>query len=317
MSFPIHSYWQGKVHSGTNRGIIYASLRFNNDQLFSNVIFYDYQLGPALISASGKLSGLTTELQMSSFKQMGIIPGVICPLVGKYDLSFDNEYRKATGTWQTDVGTQGQFDFIRIQTSLFFWCYISILVRGQWLWQQLLRLGRFLVAVIMEFVTFVYAVGLFIALPGAALYYHINLSPWILILLILPTPFIFRKQLDQFILFLRASGIKSIPGIAFGESQAPNVEAKTNCISTGNEVYDTLNRVFALKTKIMLLEVYLKEGLPESEFIRLCNRLDLTNTQTNATKDILIEKGCLHIVDKIFQITKTGEGYLRDGVRFP
>jgi hypothetical protein len=316
LSLPKRSIWEGKI-SGTNRGVVYTRLTKRENSLLAEVIVYDYQCGPSLITASGTLANKICELEMSQFKAMGSIIGMVFPAIGKYNLKLSDDYQKAEGTWKTDIGTQGQIVLKAINGGLLKWRWLLLLVRLQWTWRKLVDGISFLVQLLKNSLVFAYAIFLFFILPLFLLAKNVNISPWVLILLVLPAPFAFKNYVGKLIFLLRTAGVKAVGGLTLSESQNNPPATPNNYVSTGNPYFDELNRLFVLKTKILLLEVYMQEGISEDTFRKLAGRLGLDSLNTEATLSILKDKACMELIDGILKITKAGDDYLRYGIRFP
>lgn len=97
----IEGFWKGYL-SGTNRGSLLVHVKQTN-ALPCKAIFQDQTFGPAIISLEGNLVGTRAELRLVTF--CGVV--LTAPLNGQLIFNFTEDFAAAEGTWQTDIGTQG------------------------------------------------------------------------------------------------------------------------------------------------------------------------------------------------------------------
>ncbi len=104
----ISGRWTGEI-SGTNRGQLSLQLNQENDEVEGEIVLNDLEFGITKIEVKGKVNQDTILASLKTF--LSSAPQV--PTNGKLVGKIDKDGKTITGTWETDIGTNGQFVLVK------------------------------------------------------------------------------------------------------------------------------------------------------------------------------------------------------------
>lgn len=285
----IPRFWSGYI-SGTNRGNLFISLDQHGEVWHGTAFVQDHEFGVTIVAFSGKLSGNQAELRLHDF--WGSAP--MMALYGELKLNFGQNFQSAEGSWQTDIGTQGTCKLwpADIGRSLSW-----LRVAGGKSQVFLRRCGAT-----------VYAVVLFIvALLSLSKIFEVSYPS--LILLLVPTPYVFRKNLTELITAYR---VRKVGPIEF-ETQNPLTEDIRRVIS--QQVQETvafvaLNGFFVIRTKLLLIWLSQNPPVDRVQFSAHGTTIGVPPENLDATWNALLASGCATLEGDKLSITDLGRRYV-------
>jgi hypothetical protein len=233
----VEGIWIGYTQ-GTNRGkvLLRITRRANTaNGLAAEGILCDEQLGVTEARLSGQTSGDKAELQILEVR--GFAPRV--PREGQVVLNL-KEDGTAEGQWQTDIATSGAFKLVRATFGTIGW-YLRILFA-----KASLVCRKWLARIYGSFL---------VALAIVSIFWNTKISYSALILLLVPVPFVFQRQLAQLIALVHSARIKKLGHIEFAIEQNPPPEeivAVARLQAQEGIVFANLNHFFVSRTKMLL-----------------------------------------------------------------
>jgi hypothetical protein len=208
------------------------------------------------------------------------------------------------GQWQTDIGTAGAFKISRATFGTIGW-YLRILsAKASFAWHKWLPpvYGSFLVV-----------------LAVVSIFWNTNISYSALILLLVPVPFVFRRQLAQLIALFHSARIKKLGPIEFNLEQNPPNEqifAAARLQAQEGVVFWHLNQFFALRTKVLLAVVaHSNGGLSIADFRNLALAFGAPPENVDVTISAIVQANCAQIQNERILPTVLGQRYVQVGLR--
>lgn len=277
--------WKGYV-IGTNRGRLLIRIKQKDDLLKATALFKDEAFGPALLSLHGKLAGLQTELRLDDFCWL---PGLIRPLDGKLTLKFSTDFLEAEGKWETDIGTSGICKVSAVSSSVIKWWSSIVGVK----WSFFLR----------KFFPLFYTLILFIT-ATLDLFEIVKISYPSLILLLIPSPYIYRTYLGSLIHTYR---VRRIGPVELEQKPYidPNIVAHPIIAA-----FKLLDQFFVHRTKLMLYWLAQKQRVRYEEFIEYAKQIEVPIENIEAIRQAIINSGCATYEKENIIITGFGKQYL-------
>lgn len=286
---PIPRFWRGYI-SGTNRGNLSISLDQHGELLHGIAVVQDHEFGTAAVAFSGTLSANQAELRLHDFR--GSAP--IMALYGELKINFGVNFQSAEGSWNTDIGTQGTCKLwpADIGRSLAW-----LRVAGGKSQVFLRRYGAPLYAGVLFVV----------ALLSLSKVFEVSYQS--LILLLVPTPYVFRRNLGELITAYRVRKV----GPVELESQNPITEDIRRVIS--QQVQETvafvaLNGFFVLRTKLLLIWLSQNPPVDRAQFNAYATAIGVSADNLDATWSAIIYSGCAGLVEERLAITDLGRHYV-------
>jgi hypothetical protein len=287
--------WRGYV-SGTNRAAIFVRFVQRECELKAQAVVFDHQFGPSIIQMSGNVTGQKAQLRLLRF--LGNAP--LMPLDGQITVTLDEKFTIAEGNWSTDIGTTGICKLLKSNESDLRWYYRL----------RRIRLGWF----IMRWRNTVYCAAL-LCVAVAALTQRVQI-PWqVLILLLLPAPFLFSHHLARLAGVLQFARVKKIGPIEFQTPPTPEILAAANPQGQEGVTINQLNQFFALRTKVLLAVLAHSNEMPVSDFSQLARSFGVPDENLEITMKAIIQMGCAQLTDNKIIPTAWGQRYVRFGLR--
>lgn len=283
----IERFWHGYL-SGTNRGSVLIHVEQQGDTLRCKAIVQDQTFGPGIISLEGKLIGTRAELRLVTFS--GVF--LSAPLDGQLVLNFAQDFGAAEGTWQTDVGTQGTCKPWKSRLSASLW-YLRLF--GNRL-QILLR--KYCAVAYLSFLLLVVIL---------ALSKTVELSYQILILLLTPAPYLFRKHLIE---LFQALKVRKLGPLELEQSPLSD----DTRLLIARQVQDTvafvlLDGFFVPRTKAILLWLAQNRRVDRAQFDLYAQSIGVPPENLEATWSALLVSGCAVLAEGRLTITELGNRY--------
>ncbi len=283
------SYWTGYI-TGTNRGRVWLKIDASEGRVTAKASLFDHQVGPATIRFEGSqpAEGSSLELRLVAFSGSP----AVTPLDGGITITLgSNSQPHSVGSWWTDIGTSG--------------AVIIRPIRLGWLKFMTARIRAFFLRYCPGTVGFLYVFGLFgLGLLGAL--GVIGISAWQLILMLLPGPFLLRRQIKAILGDLGVSKAgpfefnAQVPPESMGVTERPlEVDGTRPSPQQITAYLAKLDEFFAPITKSLLIMVSLfPNGMDVPQFFQMAKGLGAQEAN----------------IPMIFQaITGTGVAELRDG----
>ena len=288
--------WRGYV-SGTNRATIFVRFQQRDDELNAQAVVLDHQFGPSIIQLSGSIENQKAQLRLLSF--LGHAP--LRPLDGQISITLDEKFGTADGNWSTDIGTAGTCKLLRSNESDLRWYYRLRRIRLAWFimcWRN------------KVYCTFLFAVAI------AALIQRVQISWQVLILLLLPAPFLFSHHLARLVGVFQSARVKKIGPIEF-EQNPPTAEiiAAATQNAQENVAFNQLNQFFVLRTKIMVGILAHSNGMGLAEFGQLARSFGVAAENVEMTLRAILQTGCAQSVGDKITPTDWGRRYVQRGLR--
>ncbi len=279
---------------GTNIGVL--SVRFYNskNQLKAKAFFVDQQFGPTTVLASGNLSDNKGTFKLSEFHSLA----PFIPISGQLSLVFNPDNLTAEGTWLTDLMTSGTCRLTQTKMSLAgLWLKI-IEIRLKWLVRRCTSL--------------IYLLFLFLIALGS-LCERVKLSTLNLILLLLPAPFLFTKQLGKLIDTLRHAKLKKFGPFEIDQTPpSPEIVAAASTTNSSSPAaFDALNKFFVPRTKFMLSAISQRGSVTNVEFVQLAKDISIPFDNIEQTLTALLEVSCVEVESNLIKVTNHGRNYLK------
>lgn len=247
--------------------------------------------GPAIVSLTGKLDGPRSKLQLVHFR--GFAP--LVPLDGQITLDFDKN--TAEGSWSTDIGTTGTCKVRVTSMSIAQWWARLGAINFRFCWRKYsdqVYVALLLFVVILDLVRFV------------------QVSYPILILLLMPAPYILRNYLAQLIAMIQAARIKKIGPIEFEQNpMTQNVRQLITQEVQETVAFLTLDGFFAPRTKLILVWVAQNQAVDRLQFDMYATAtLGVSPDNIDVTLNALIVSRCVTLEDARLTITEMGRRYV-------
>jgi hypothetical protein len=266
-------FWRGYL-TGTNRGTILLRLKQNGGKVCAKAVVLDHQFGPAVVWLNGTLSGAKLELRFADFRS----EAGIRPLDGTVILNINEESGIAEGTWQTDIGTSG---VCRLHASS-----LNLLCWGLRLVAARLRQLIFKWAATI-YLLFVLAIAI-ANLSGIA-----QLSWPVLVLLLLPAPFLFASDLARLIAVLRGVGVRKLGLLELDQNPPPSEIVEMLRQQTQETVtFFLCDNFFVLRTKLLLILLAQQRSVDRAEFNALATGLGVPNDNIETTWNAILSSRC-------------------------
>jgi hypothetical protein len=216
-----------------------------NGKLFGKAIMHDQEYGSTILSLEGTLNNLEADLHLRDF--IGWAP--LIALYGNLKLTFTNDFNEAEGTWKTDIETQGTCKFWPKKMRPVLW-RIYLLING-------LRIA------VRQYFAPLYLIFLLI-IAILAVGGIIEVSWQALVLLLIPAPYLFRKQSIELIQALKVRKLGPVE-----LEQGPVTDEIRLLIA--RQVQETvafvlLDGFFVPRTKAMLLWLVQNERVDRTQF---------------------------------------------------
>jgi hypothetical protein len=297
----VEGIWSGYTQ-GTNRGKILLRIeRATNtaNGLTAKGILYDEQWGITEAWFSGQTSGDKAEFRILEVR--GIAP--LVPRDGQFVFNL-KEDGTAEGQWQTDIRTSGGFRVARAPFGTIGWYRRNFFAKASFAWHKCLApiYGSFLVA-----------------LAVVSIFWKTKISYSALILLLVPVPFVFRRQLAQLIGFIHFARIKKAGPFEFDLPQNPPTEeivAAARLQTQEGIVFAHLNQIFVLRTKVLLAVVaHSNGGLSLVDFRTLALSFGVPPENVDVTMSAIVQANCARIQDERILPTPLGQRYVQAGLR--
>jgi len=280
----IQKYWKGHV-IGTNRGKLFIRIKQKAETLKTIALFKDEAFGPALVSMHGNLSGLQTEMHLDDFWSLGLIR----PLDGKLTLNFSSDFSGAEGKWETDIGTSGICKISAISGSLIKWWASIFSVR----WSFFLRKYSPL---------FYTLILLIIAILG--LFEVVKITYPALILLLIPSPYIYRTHLG---FLIHAYRVRRIGPVELEQKPYIDPTIATHPIIAA---FKLLDQFFVHRTKLILYWLVQKQTITYEEFEEYAKHIGVPIENIEATRQAIIMSGCATYEKEKIIVTEFGKQYI-------
>ncbi len=282
--------WKGYL-AGTNRGRIWLRLRERPTRVEGHALFFDQVLGHAVIRLEGQRHGRTLELRILSFQ--GLAPPGASPLDGDVKFELADDLRSATGTWHTDVGTQGT-GWVRARGAPGSFLTRSVFARLRFLWR------RHLPPVYALFV------GTLAVLGSLE---RIKLSTPVLVLILVPAPYVFRRHIAHLI---QAFKLRRLGPVELGE-QSPINPQLGNLVRQqveGTVRLMLLDGFFVPRTKALLAWLASKGSVTKQEFDQMASVFGVAPDNVETTRSVIVEFGCAMLTNDVVAITPWGRRYV-------
>ncbi|MGO8928970.1 MAG: hypothetical protein ACLQU3_19050 [Limisphaerales bacterium] len=292
----IPSIWHGYL-SGSNRGRIVVRLQQTLQGLEAQTVFVDYQFGPVIVPLRGKLEQKAAKFRLMGFE--GFAP--LLPLDGELLLTFDDDFENAAGTWSTDIGTGGTCKLERSNETVIRWLSRLFGIRLGWFW--------------FRWRAKVYS-ALLLCVAAAALTQLAHLTTLALVLLLLPAPFIFAKNLSRLVGLFHDARIKKIGPVEFDQNP-PTAEIVAIATQQAQEsiAFAQLNQFFVLRTKILLAVLAHSNGMLLADFAQLARSFGVLPENVQTTLIAILQMGCAQVVDGKVIPTEWGRRFVQKGLR--
>lgn len=312
-------FWAGHL-SGTNRGRLLVRLSQNKEKLEAEAIIYDQAFGPALASLDGDLKdrGASAEKDpRATLRIWRMRSGApVSPLDGILVLTFTEELHKATGTWQTDIGTVGNLVLRRISRWRLGWsieksAIAAVLFAG--------RAGRRVLPLLYTLA--VIAVAVLTLLGKIALPYSV------LVLLLLPGVFVFQGRIAGLI---HALPVRRVGPVEFEQNARPpdpvgppgpvGESGGRASRDAGEEIerarfFGSLDVFLVPRTRYLLQWLNSRQTATHEEVIAAATSFGVPPENLDATLAALIFTHLVGVSEGRFSIQPLGREYLEDFMR--
>ncbi len=287
----IPKFWVGRL-TGTNRGTLALKLKKNRAKL----ALKDQTWGSSIVHFEGQVSENRAEFE--SVDCIGYAP--IMPSFIKVSLQIEKDLSKATGDWQTDIGTTGSFTLVKAKRFSWWKKYFEVLIS-----LLLHRWGP------------TFYVAILILVASIDIFSTFATTYPTLVLLLVPAPYVFRHQLLELIESFRSGGVKRLGPLELQEqTQRPSGVGGSPWVAptgSADSVFQVLNQTFVPQTKMILLWLALAHlagsNITSSDFDDFAESLNVRNEYRQNTWDVLQQNLCLTVSDDRVQITVLGSAY--------
>ena len=287
----IPKFWVGRL-TGTNRG----TLAFKLKKTRAKLALKDQTWGSTIVHFEGQISENRAEFE--SVDCIGYAP--IMPSFVKVSLQIEQDLSKATGDWQTDIGTTGSFTLVKAKRFSWWKKYFEVLIC-----LLLHRWGP------------TFYVAILILVASIDIFSTFATTYPTLVLLLVPAPYVFRHQLLELIESFRSGGVKRLGPLELQEqTQRPSGVGGSPWVAptgSADSVFQVLNQTFVPQTKMILLWLALAHlagsNITSSDFDDFAERLNVRNDNRQATWDVLQQNLCMTVSDDRVQITVLGSAY--------
>lgn len=268
--------WEGYI-SGTNRGSALVRVKQNGNNLKAKAILDEQGFGSSLLHFTGILHDNHGEFRL--VRSRSIIPFV--PLDGEIKIDFQEDTHTATGTWRTDIGTWGSVN-LRLKSGwgTNWWLRLAVShLRVFW--------NKYAPSVYMTFLLIIVILDLLRI---------IQVSYPNLILLLIPTPFIFRTNLSKLIELIQEARVKKIGPIEF--EQNPMTEDIRQVITQQVReavAFVALDEFFVLRTKLLCIWLDQNNIVDRSQFNAYSTTIGVPLDNIDVTWNALIVSGCARL----------------------
>jgi len=294
--------WSGYAQ-GSNCGKVLLRIkrRANTANSFTaRAILCDERLGITEAWLSGLISG-GDKAEFRLVEVRGLAP--LVPREGGVVLNL-KEDGTGEGQWQTDIGTAGAFRIVPATFGTIGWYLRSVSAKASFAWHKWLALiyGSFLVL-----------------LAIISIFWNTNISYSALILLLVPVPFVFRRQLAKLIALIHSWRIKKLGPIEFDLEQTPPTEeifAAARLQAQDGVVFAYLNQFFVLRTRMLLAVLaHSTNGISTVDFRNLALSFGVPAGNVDVTIDALVQAKCAQIQNEWICATALGQRYVQAGLR--
>jgi hypothetical protein len=296
----IPRWWRGSL-TGTNRGALLVLLSQREQIVTAKILFKDQQYGYNVISAQGKLEGNILNLAGTDFN--GIAQ--FTPVSGNCELKFNDDFSSARGEWKTDLGTIGTAIIYPITMNSMRWNDRLLAVQaGLWL----RRRGALIYTLFLATMAILDSLKVVqVSYPG-------------LILLLLPSPYIFRGYLWEFMGMLHQGRVKKIGPVEIqlavpAEPTPASPLAKPISEDSRKAITEATQFLqfdiwFVDRTKRLVLWLAQVSKADSNQVFATATALGVPQENMHATIDAIIRTGCAIVQpDGVVQITELGKKY--------
>ena len=272
----LRKYWRGYL-TGTNRGTVLLRLKQNGEKVCAKAVVLDHQFGPAVVWLNGTLSGAKLELRFADYRS----EAPIRPLDGTVILNINEESGIAEGTWQTDIGTSGV-------------CRLHSSSLNQSCWGLRLAAAR-LRQFIFKWAATIYLLFV-LAIAIANLRGIVQLSWPVLVLLLLPAPFLFASDLARLIAVLRGVGVRKLGPLELDQNPPPSeIVAMLRQHTQDAVAFFVFDNVFVLRTKLLLILLTQRHSINRTEYNALATGLGVPIDNIEMTLDAILSSRCARL----------------------
>jgi hypothetical protein len=288
--------WRGYL-SGSNRGPIFVRFRCTGATVTADALFQDFAFGPCTVLLEGTPEGNTIAFRLMTFTANS----PLLPLDGVVTLHFSQDYKTAEGTWGTDAGTAGICKLTRTSEFEVVWVLREFIFE----FRQVIRRSQ----------TTLYTLFLF-AVAVAAMFGHVQLSGLILLLLLIPAPFLFSSDLVTLIGIIRDTRVRKIGPVEFQDKPTPEIAAMTSSEAQQNVAFANLNRFLNVRSKVLLGVLAHGGGLLLRDFETSAKALGVPAENVKTTLEALGKTGCVEMSSDKIVATQWGQRFINQGLRF-
>ncbi len=270
--------WRGYL-TGTNRGRLWLRMKEGREGVRGCALFLDQMLGQSVIRLEGSRSDRNVELRILSFQSLA--PLAANPLDGRVKFELAEDLKSATGTWHTDIGTNGSGSVSLGGLPGSFQARLAA-ARLRFFWRRHLPS------------LYTLLVGLLVALAASE---RAKLSTPILILILVPAPYVFRRHIAELI---HAFRLRRLGPVEFREQGPVSAEVRA-AISTATQEavrFALTDGYFVPRTKQVLLSLVQSRTLTRPDFEKLCAGLGITDENVEATWQALLVAGCATVDER-------------------
>lgn len=279
-------YWNGHV-TGTNRGRVYIRGRRRGETFRARATFDDQVAGATLLWLTGTVKGTTVELRIVDSR--GLAP--LLPLDGRVRLDFDPPFQEGEGTWQSDIGTAGT-------------CRVHTGGRVAWWWRRLTVPVRHLWA---RHNPVAYML-LLLLVAGLSLTQRITISWPVVLLLLVPAPYVFQLQIIRLI---QAFKVRRIGPVELEQNPVTAQVGRVIAEHVQEAVrFLLLDGFFVPRTKLVLLWLAGSGAVDRAQFNAFAAQVGVASDNIDVTLQAIVSVGCaVSEADRIV-ITDLGRRYV-------
>lgn len=280
-------FYHGYI-TGTNRGNILLKLKYNGG-LIAKILFYDHLHGYAILKVKGNISGNEAKFNLSKFDgDVGL-----SPITGNIFLKFDDSWMSASGSWETDIGTNGKVYLEKIKISSLNW-----LIKNIW-YSIIIKIKD----IYIPFLIITAILNMFSV---------IHLSYISIILLLFPCFYIYRKYITE---ILDLFGIIEIGPLKRRQKLPPKEMAVPLTIFPPEPSYfplyfPILDNFFVIKTKYLLSWIAQRGVVERPLLINYALSIGIPLENIEDTISALLQTHCIRVENNNIFITELGKKYV-------